>query len=380
MDTGKQVLKIDYYELKKEIEKLNDQFLEIKKSISLTNLNEQLENINKIIYSNNFWNNQKEAQKILDEQRILQKKVELIKKLEIDFSDLISLIDNTNSNDTNEINEIYKIYLDVSKYFIKFVYLSIFNEIDKSNAYINIKPGAGGLESTDWAQMLLKQYIRYCERNNFKVDIIELVQAEGGGIKAATLEVKGEYAYGFLKYETGVHRLVRISPFDSNARRHTSFASVYVYPQISDEVEVEIDPADLKIETFRSSGAGGQHVNTTDSAVRIYHIPTKIVVVCQNERSQHQNRERALKVLKSRLYQYYLEEKKKSDEEKFAEKKEISWGNQIRSYVLQPYTLIKDHRTKYESTQSDKVFDGFIDDFIFAMISLDFKQKYNILS
>ncbi len=379
MDIKRVDTKIDYYELKKEIEKLSGQFTEIKKSVSLKTLEGQLIEFNKIICSDNFWNNQKEVQKVLDKQKTTQKKLELLKKLETDFMDLRLLMESINQSDTDEIFEINKIYKEVSKRFYEFVYLSIFDETDKLNAYINIKPGAGGLESTDWAQMLLKQYIRYCERKNNKVEIIEYSQAEGGGIKVATLEVRGEYAYGFLKYETGVHRLVRISPFDSNARRHTSFASVYVYPQISDDIEIEINPNDIKIETFRSSGAGGQHVNTTDSAVRIYHIPTKIVVVCQNERSQHQNREKALKVLKSRLYQYYLEEKKKEEEEKLAEKKEISWGNQIRSYVLQPYILIKDHRSKYESNQADKIFDGELDDFIFSMISLDFKKKYNII-
>lgn len=379
MDISRQENIIDYYELKKKVEKLNDQFNEIKNIISIENLEKQLDELNKLTLSSNFWDNQKEAQKIFNNQKIIQRKLELIKKLTIDFEDIINIIEITSDNDVSEINEINRLYNEISENFTQFIYLSIFDDIDQSNAYLTIKPGAGGLESTDWAQMLLKQYIRYCERKDFKADIIEITSAEGGGIKVATLEIKGEYAYGFLKYETGIHRLVRISPFDSNARRHTSFASVYVYPQISDEIEVEINPNDIKIETFRSSGAGGQHVNTTDSAVRIYHIPTKIVVVCQNERSQHQNRERALKVLRSRLYQYYLEEKKKKEEEKLAEKKEISWGNQIRSYVLQPYTLIKDHRTKYEVKQADKVFDGELDDFIFSMILLDFKQKYNIL-
>lgn len=379
MEIKKQESTIDYYELKKDIEKLRDQFLDIEKSFSLEKLEKLNEEINSKICSTNFWDNQKEAQRVLDEQKILQKKIELIKKLKIDFEDILNLINSTSANETNEILEIHSLFDDIKNNFMQFIYLSIFEDIDKSNAYITIKPGAGGLESTDWAQMLLKQYIRYSERKNFNVDIIEYTQAEGGGIKVATIEVKGDYAYGFLKYETGIHRLVRISPFDSNARRHTSFASVYVYPQIKDEIEVEINPADIKIETFRASGAGGQHVNTTDSAVRVYHIPSKIVVVCQNERSQHQNREKAMKVLKSRLYQYYLEEKKKTEEESFAEKKDISWGNQIRSYILQPYTLVKDHRTKYECTQPDKIFDGEIEEFIFSMISLDFKIKYNII-
>ena len=355
MEIKKQESTIDYYELKKDIEKLRDQFLDIEKSFSLEKLEKLNEEINSKICSTNFWDNQKEAQRVLDEQKILQKKIELIKKLKIDFEDILNLINSTSANETNEILEIHSLFDDIKNNFMQFIYLSIFEDIDKSNAYITIKPGAGGLESTDWAQMLLKQYIRYSERKNFNADIIEYTQAEGGGIKVATIEVKGDYAYGFLKYETGIHRLVRISPFDSNARRHTSFASVYVYPQIKDEIEVEINPADIKIETFRASGAGGQHVNTTDSAVRVYHIPSKIVVVCQNERSQHQNREKAMKVLKSRLYQYYLEEKKKTEEESFAEKKDISWGNQIRSYILQPYTLVKDHRTKYECTQPDKI-------------------------
>ncbi|MFN3411692.1 MAG: peptide chain release factor 2, partial [Exilispira sp.] len=337
MDINKKVNLIDYYEFKKQLEKITEQFNEVQNSLPISNLEDYLKQINEMICSSNFWDNPKEAQKILDKQNVLQKKISLFKKLKVDIEDINNLLENTDNDDVQEINELYNIFIEIKNSFNQFIYLSIFDEVDNSNAYLTIKPGAGGLESTDWAQMLLKQYLRYAERKNFKTDIIEYSNAEGGGIKVATIEIRGEYAYGFLKYETGIHRLIRISPFDTNARRHTSFASVYVYPQVSDDIEVDINPSDIKIETFRSSGAGGQHVNTTDSAVRIYHIPTKIVVVCQNERSQHQNREKALKVLKSRLYQYYLEEKKKSEEENFAEKKEISWGNQIRTYTLQPH-------------------------------------------
>ncbi|HQQ20033.1 MAG TPA: peptide chain release factor 2 [Exilispira sp.] len=290
----------------------------------------------------------------------------------------MAFIEQANSSSTKDVSDIYALYQSIEASFKELIYIDIFNQLDYSNAFLTLKPGAGGLESTDWAQMLFKLYIRYAERKNFKVEVLELVPVEGGGIKVATLHIKGEYAYGFLKYETGIHRLVRISPFDSNARRHTSFASVYVFPELSDEVDVQINPSDIKIETFRAGGAGGQHINKTDSAVRIIHLPTRITVVCQNERSQHQNKETAMKVLKSRLYQYYLEEKKKKEEEIMAERKDISWGNQIRSYTLQPYTLIKDHRSKYESSSADRVLDGDIDDFIFAMISLDFKKKYNI--
>jgi peptide chain release factor 2 len=241
-------------------------------------------------------------------------------------------------------------------------------EHDGGNAILTLHPGAGGTEAQDWAEMLLRMYLRWCERRGFRTQVVDLQPGEGGGIKNATITVDGSYAYGYLKAEAGIHRLVRISPFDSNARRHTSFASVFVYPEIDDAIEVEIRDDDLRVDTYRSSGAGGQHVNKTDSAVRLTHLPTGIVVCCQNERSQHKNKSRAMKILRARLYE--LEQQKQ--EEKVAElakgKKEIGFGSQIRSYVLHPYRLVKDHRTGVEVGNADGVLDGAIDPFIEAYL------------
>jgi len=241
-------------------------------------------------------------------------------------------------------------------------------EYDRLGAIVSIHPGAGGLEAQDWAEMLLRLYLRWAERRGYKSDLADLQPGDGGGIKSATFTVEGDYAYGYLKAEAGIHRLVRISPFDANARRHTSFASVFVFPAIDDKVEVIINPADLRVDTFRASGAGGQHVNKTDSAVRMTHFPSGIVVSCQNERSQHKNRAMAMKILRARLFE--LEERKKREQfEQFSkEKKDITWGSQIRSYVLQPYRMVKDHRTGIEIGNTGAVLDGAIDEFIQAYL------------
>jgi peptide chain release factor 2 len=240
---------------------------------------------------------------------------------------------------------------------------------DQKDAIVNIHSGAGGTESQDWAQMLMRMYLRWAERRGFAARILDLQPGEEAGVKNVIIEVLGEFAYGYLKAEIGVHRLVRISPFDANRRRHTSFASVFVYPEVEDSIEVEIDPSDLRVDTFRSSGAGGQHVNKTDSAIRITHIPTNIVVQCQAERSQHRNRENAMKVLRARLYQHYLEQEMSRKAELEDQKKKIEWGSQIRSYVLHPYTMVKDHRTNQETGNAQAVLDGELDDFIQAYLT-----------
>ena len=239
---------------------------------------------------------------------------------------------------------------------------------DKANAILTIHPGAGGTESQDWASMLYRMYLRYAERNNFKVQVLEYMDGEEAGLKSATIHLEGAYAYGYLKAETGVHRLVRISPFDSAKRRHTSFTSVFVIPEIEDDSEVEIDDKDIRVDTFRASGAGGQHINKTDSAIRITHLPTGIVVQCQNERSQHKNKAAAMKVLKSRLAVVKEEERKQALQDVVDEKMEIGWGSQIRSYVLHPYRMVKDHRTGEETGNPDKVLDGDLKDFIRAFL------------
>ena len=241
-------------------------------------------------------------------------------------------------------------------------------EHDAGNAIVTINPGAGGTESQDWAQMLMRMYIRWSETKGYDIKMLDLQYADEAGIKAATFMVSGSYAYGYLKNEAGVHRLVRISPFDANKRRHTSFTAVLVYPEIEDDADIDINEADLRVDTFRASGAGGQHVNKTDSAIRITHLPTGIVTSCQSDRSQHRNRDMAMKILKSRIYDITVKEKEKEMQDMIGEKKEISWGSQIRSYVLQPYQMVKDHRTMIETGNVDKVLDGDIDDFIKASL------------
>jgi peptide chain release factor 2 len=242
------------------------------------------------------------------------------------------------------------------------------DEADARNAIVSINPGAGGTESQDWAQMLLRMYLRWAERRGFTTEVLDHQYGEEAGIKGATVAFEGPYAYGYLKAETGVHRLVRISPYDASSRRHTSFASVLAYPEVEDDIEVDIDEKDLRIDTFRSSGAGGQHVNVTDSAVRITHIPTGIVVSCQNERSQHKNKSTAMRILRARLYEQMKREKEEELEKIQGQKKDIAWGSQIRSYVLQPYRMVKDHRTGHETGNVDAVLDGDLDDFIQAYL------------
>ncbi len=239
---------------------------------------------------------------------------------------------------------------------------------DPMNAIMNIHAGAGGTEAQDWVEMLLRMYLRWAEKRNFKTNIIDYLPGDEAGVKSVSFIVEGEYAYGYAKAEIGIHRLVRISPFDAGARRHTSFASVFVYPEVDDEIKIEINEDDLRIDTFRSGGKGGQHVNKTDSAVRITHLPTNIVVQCQNERSQHKNKAMAMKYLKSRLYERELQLKNDKLDEENKQKKDIAWGSQIRSYVLHPYKMVKDHRTNLEIGNAQKVLDGDIDDFIQAYL------------
>ena len=282
------------------------------------------------------------------------------------LNDLIDLYQLANEEQDQEIikeaiTKIKELKSDVKKNEIK-CFLS--NENDGLDCFLEIHAGAGGTESQDWAEMLRRMYIKWASNKNFKFQLISEHKGEEAGIKSSTLKISGEYIYGYLKNESGIHRLVRISPFDSGARRHTSFASVWVYPVLDDDIKVEIQEKDLRIDTYRSSGAGGQHVNTTDSAVRITHLPTNIVVQCQNERSQHKNKETCMKMLKARLYENELEKKNKLEENMEKTKSDIGWGHQIRSYVLHPYRLVKDNRTGEESSEPDKILNGDLDIFL----------------
>ena len=312
-----------------------------------------------------FWNDREEAEKILARLNQLKTRVEPWEALKNEAEDLKELytLAVEEEDDSVESELIENIDRMDAEYDRLEVLELLGDKFDTNNAFVTIHSGAGGTEACDWVNMLYRMYTRWIERNNFKYQILDMLEAEGG-IKSVTIQINGQYAHGYLKGESGVHRLVRISPFDSSSRRHTSFASVYVSPVIEDDIEVDIRPEDLRIDTYRASGAGGQHVNKTDSAVRITHLETGIVVQCQNERSQHKNKANAMKVLKSRLYEHYQAEKEKEQEQHAQEKKDISWGNQIRSYVFHPYNMVKDHRTKCETGNIQAVMDGDIERFI----------------
>ena len=313
-----------------------------------------------------FWQDKSNSQKVIKEKKLYENltnsyKVS-IERLQ-DLDDLIHLaIEEENLVVQNEVlNNIQELKREVKKNETK-CFLS--DETDPLDCYIEIHAGAGGTESQDWADMLRRMYLKWSDKKKFKSSLISEHRGDEAGIKSTTIKLEGDYVFGWLKKESGIHRLVRISPFDSGARRHTSFASVWVYPVIDENINIEILEKDLRIDTYRSSGAGGQHVNTTDSAVRITHLPSKIVVQCQNERSQHKNKETCMNMLKARLYDYEIKKREKENQTVENSKSEIGWGHQIRSYILQPYRLVKDNRTNYESTSPEKVLDGEIDDFL----------------
>jgi peptide chain release factor 2 len=315
-----------------------------------------------------FWSNPEKSQKIMQDRKRLEEQIQQDAGISAGTSDLDTLFElaREGENVNGDIEHSMRAFRDQLQRLEDKMLLS--GENAGRDAIITIHPGAGGTESQDWAEMLLRMYLRWAERNRFETVVTDRLEGEGAGIKSVTFEVNGENAYGLLQSEVGVHRLVRISPFDANARRHTSFASVFVYPQIDDEIKIDIRPEDLRVDTFRASGAGGQHVNRTDSAIRMTHLPTNIVVQCQNERSQHKNRASAMKQLRAKLYEFELEKKRVVERKLEDSKLEINFGSQIRSYVLAPYRMIKDHRTKLSVGDVDRVLDGDLEEFIHAYL------------
>jgi peptide chain release factor 2 len=355
---------LDTYEYTELLKKLDKKIQNIEDILQPKNKLQKIKEIEELEKTDNFWEDSKKATALLKEKNILIENIEEFektKKAVAETKEFFELI-----QEENDESLLQTVFLEAEELENKVIKLEIeimLNDKDDSkNAIVSIHPGAGGTESQDWANMLYRMYLKWAQKHNFKIELLDYQEGEEAGIKDVSFIVKGKNAYGYLKIENGIHRLVRISPFDSNARRHTSFAAVMVSPEVDDDIEINIEEKDLKIDTYRASGAGGQHVNKTDSAVRITHLPTKIVVQCQNDRSQHKNKAMALKILKSRLYEIELEKKKALQEG--IEKNEIGWGHQIRSYVLQPHQLVKDNRSNKTYTNVQAILDGEIDKII----------------
>jgi peptide chain release factor 2 len=331
----------------------------------------RLEELNARVEDPALWNDPKAAQEVMRERRRLDQAIGATRTIERELADTFELMEMAEAEgDQAMVDDAVKALAELAERSERDKVAALLaGEADANDTYIEVNAGAGGTESQDWAEMLQRMYTRWAERHGLKVELVDHHSGEQAGIKSATLMVKGENAYGYAKTESGVHRLVRISPYDANARRHTSFASVWVYPVVDEDIDIEVNEAELKIDTYRSSGAGGQHVNTTDSAVRITHLPTGIVVACQNQRSQHKNRAEAMKMLKARLYEAELQRREAEASAQHAAKTDIGWGHQIRSYVLQPYQLVKDLRTGITSTSPADVLDGDLDRFMAAALS-----------
>lgn len=321
-----------------------------------------------------FWDDPKNAEKVMSQIRKLKNRVEPWRKIIADMDDLDAMFElAAESGEQSDEDEVRSMFDTAKEQFEKLNILNLLSgEVDQNDAYLTIHAGAGGTEACDWCFMLSRMYLRWAERHGYKTEVMDELEAEGG-LKSITIQISGDFVYGYLKGEGGIHRLVRISPFDANARRHTSFASVYVYPVLDDTIEVDIKPEDLRVDTYRAGGKGGQHVNKTDSAVRFTHIPTGIVVACQSERSQIMNRQSCMNMLKARLYEYYRAQKEEENSKFAAEKKDISFGSQIRSYVFCPYTMVKDHRTKYNVGNIQAVMDGDLDEFMNAYLVAKWK-------
>ncbi|HXZ33239.1 MAG TPA: peptide chain release factor 2 [Terriglobales bacterium] len=362
-------------ELEQEYGILKDKVRELREYLDAGKLRQQLSEIEKQSSDPNFWSNPQQSQQVMREKKrledMLATEVDLIRRTD-DISAYFELAREGEAVDADLRHEIDSLRQKVDHLETETL---LSGENDARNAIVTIHPGAGGTESQDWADMLLRMYLRWAERQGFQTVLYDYQPGEEAGLKSATFAVNGEYAFGLLSSEIGVHRLVRISPFDQAKRRHTSFASVFVSPEIDDSVEVVIKPEDIRVDTYRSSGKGGQHVNTTDSAVRITHIPTGLVASCQNERSQHKNRDRAMSMLRSKLYEHEMEKKREATKKIEDSKLDIDFGSQIRSYVLQPYRLIKDHRTKTEVGDVDRVLDGDLQPFIRAYLQMRRAEK-----
>lgn len=365
----------DVKENQRELNQLKIKTEELCNSIGVDKIKFRLSELELLVQSDEAWRDQAKFTELNQEISKLKRKIDPLISIKNEIVESLEMIDMALAEEDFEIlSEISASIKQLDERFNELETRELLADADDTkDAFITIHPGAGGTESQDWASMLFRMYSRWAEKNKFTLEYIDYTQGDEAGIKSATILVKGEYAFGLLKGETGVHRLVRISPFDANKRRHTSFASVEVIPDVDDTIDIDINENDLKIDTYRASGAGGQHVNKTDSAVRITHLPTGLVVQCQNERSQHKNKAFAMKVLKARLYDLRKAEQTEKKQESAGEKKEISWGNQIRSYVFQPYTLVKDHRTGEETGSVDFVFDGEINRFLYAYL----KSKKN---
>ncbi|MEG2543709.1 MAG: peptide chain release factor 2 [Longicatena sp.] len=361
---------MELYEIKQGVKSHQERLTQLGESLDLIEKKHKIAELTSITLEDNFWNDPSHAQGIIQQLNGIKDIVDSYEQLEHSLADLDETQDLLKTDYDKDIFELLELdYQEMEKTFDSFeIKMLLSHEYDHSNAILELHPGAGGTESCDWAEMLYRMYSRWAEIKGFKVSVLDYLAGEEAGIKSVTFLVEGDRAYGFLKAEKGVHRLVRISPFDSGARRHTSFASLDVMPQFNDEIVIDIKPDDLIFETKRASGAGGQHVNKTDSAVRLVHKPTGLVATCQNGRSQHENREEALRVLKSRIYQQMIEEQEAKLAKIKGEQKLIEWGSQIRSYVFHPYSMVKDHRSNYETSDVHGVMDGDLDNFMFAYL------------
>ncbi len=353
-------------EMKSDLKELKNKLDSLRKYLDIDENSTELKKLEEDMSDPKFWNNQEKAQAVIQKLKTIKATVGEYFNCMDEFTQSKAMLELLSEDPDEEVSRevrgtLNKLKKDVNA--LEFKKL-MSGRLDSNNAIVTIHAGAGGTESCDWASMLLRMYSMWCEKNGYDTKIIDILPGEEAGVKSAVMIVNGPYAYGYLKSERGVHRLVRISPFDANQRRHTSFASVDVIAEVQDDADIAINESDLKIDTYRSSGAGGQHVNVTDSAVRITHLPTGIVVQCQNERSQHKNKSTAMKVLKAKLYELRMEEKKKEMKAEYSQKRKIEWGSQIRSYVMHPYSMVKDHRTDCETSNAGAVMNGEIEEFI----------------